>query len=225
MPAPIKLKPIHCEHVDFNCQIKKNEIDLQALYAALGPVLKRKKTLTKQLRLFVPIDAANADSDCHLHLTVEGSTEAEYLDLGLDLVTLSHPAPAKPGFPLTVENIGTWLGPVIKGDVAGAGYASLSYKGPNFKPVIPLPYSGVLPIESSVIQKASIAGLDVEVGESDIGLQRFFVYKPSSDIIRLTIIFSFTHAVNYALFGKLVERVAAISSILVIKEKHDAGVG
>lgn len=226
MPAPIKLKPIHCEHVAFNFRVKKAETDLQAFYTALGPVLKGKKSLPKRLRFFVPIDASNADSDCHLHLTVEESDEAEHLDLGLDLMTLSRPSVAKSGFPVTVENIGTWLSPFVKGEFAGTAHAFLSYKGPNFRPVIPLPYSGVVPIESSVIRKASIAGLDVEVGESDIGLRRFFMYKPSSDIIRLSIIFGFSHAVNYALFGKLVEKVAAISSVLVIKEKHhDAGVG
>ena len=225
MSAPIKLKPINCEHVGFGSRVKKGEIDLQTLRSALAPVLKRKKSSARQLSLFAAVDAANADSDCHLHLTVEPSAESEYLDVQLDLVTLHKPVPAKPDFPVTMETIGVWLGPSLKAEVSGSGFARFSYKGPNFKPAIPLPYSGVVPIESSVIRKSSIAGLDVEVGESDIGLRRFFMYKAGSDTIVLSIIFIFAHAINYTLFAKLVERATAISSVLVIKEKHDASVG
>ena len=225
MSVPIKLKPINCDHVGFHGRIKKGEIDLQTLRSALAPVLKRKKSPAKQFPLFAAVDAANADSDCHLHLTVEQSGESEYLEVGLDLVTLHNPVPAKPGSPVTIETIGTWLGASLKTEVAGAGYARFSYNGPNFKPVIPLPYSGVVPIESSVIRKSSIAGLDVEVGESDIGLQRFFMYKAGAGTIVLSIIFVFAHAINYTLFAKLVDRATAISSVLVTKEKHDASVG
>ena len=223
MSTPIKLKPFNCDHVAFNVPLKKDQIDLPRLYETLAPTLKRKRP-PRRLPLFVPIDAANPESDCHLHLAIENARTSEYVDLGLDLMALSRPSQAKADFPITVEGVGTWLGGSLKAELAGSGYATFTYTGSSFRPVIPLPYSGVLPIESSVIRKSSIAGLDVEVGESDIGLQRFLMYKPNADTIVLSIIFRFAHAVNYALFTKLVERAVAISSVLVIKEKQDASV-
>jgi hypothetical protein len=224
MSVPIKLKSLNCDKVALNVSLKKEAIDLPKLFDALLPALKRKKRGVPKLPFFLAVEAANPESDCHLHVTLRTSKTSELLSLELELVTLHSPSPAKPDFPITIENIGSWLGGSVKSEIAGSGFAGFSYTSPAFRSVIPLPYSGELPIESSVIRKSSIAGVDVEVGESDIGLQRFLVYKPKTDTIVLSIIFGFAHAANYGLFAKLIERAVAISSVLVLKEKQDASV-
>jgi hypothetical protein len=224
MSTPLKLKSANCQQITFTSRLKKANFDVAKLQASLVAAYPRKKEV-KRLPFFVPIEPANPETDSHLHLSVSRIADDESVELELELQTLSRPSQTKTNTPVTIENIGTWLGGSIEGELSGNVFASFYYTGKKFRPVIPLPYSGILPIESALIRKASIAGLDVQVDESDVGLRRFFLYKPSSDTIALSVIFDFTYGVNYALFGKVMEKALAISSVLVLKGKDETSVG
>jgi hypothetical protein len=145
-----------------------------------------------------------------------GSTSKEF-DLDLTLATLSG-GHKKAHASFNLENIGDWLGSCIKGDLTGAASAAFDYDGPHFKPVIPLPYTGIVPFESAIIRKSTITGIEVTVDESDIGLTRFLLFKPKANTIALEALFGFSHTVNYSMFVKLAEQAAAVGSVLVMRE-------
>ena len=215
--VPLKLKELHCERLGAFARIKKTKFQVDKLLKTLAAANPKKRGF-KRLPLFVPIEPLNSETDSHLHLLIQRSSTGEEFDLELILIPVSRRHEGSINPDISLENIASWLGSAIDGEIPFGGSATFEYKGGHFKPVIPLPYRGVIPIESAIVRKSSIAGVDVVVEESDIGLERFFLYKPNSDTLALSILFLFSHAVNYALFVKLFEQAQAISSLLVTKE-------
>lgn len=218
MPVPLKIQEIGCRVLSFSCRIEKKNFDLAAFTKTLSEALPKAKGI-KRLPIFLPIDPINPETDCHLHFSLAKREKGNTLNLGLELMPVKESSRA-PSEVVSIERIQGWLGRFISQKTSGIAYAIFQYDAPPYESVISLPRSGIVPIESALIRKSSVSGIEVTVEESDIGLRRVFISKSTSNKIELIAMFRFTHKVDYALFGQLADRAKKISALFVLKEKQ-----
>jgi hypothetical protein len=216
MRQPIKLKELNCDELAFRCLITKKDVDVDLLSKTFGERLAKAKGL-KRPPIFLAIDPMNRETDCHLHFTLAPTRKSDTLELCLSLHPLRKYSPP-PSEDISLEHIEDWLGSAVSKKLQGEATASFTFADPPYKSVIPFPRNGVFPIESSLIRKSSITGIELTIEESDIGLKRVFLSKPESDKIYLVGMFRFTHDVSYSLFTSLADYAHEVASLFVLKE-------
>ncbi len=216
MSDALKLKDFGCQHLSFECRLDKKHFDMPKFTTRLSELLPKTRGL-KRLPIFLAIDPINQETDCHLHLSLTQAHQANKLDLELELMPVKKQTPPI-SEEISIERIHSWLGSSVRTKVAGIGTADLEYDQPPYKSVIPLPRSGIVPIESALIRKSSVSGIEFAVEESDIGLRRIFISKRTSDTIHLAALFRFSYEMNYAMFTHLADCARRIAVLFVLKE-------
>jgi hypothetical protein len=217
MTQPLKLKEFGCDLISFQSQVERKDLNFEALKSKLAELAPRGKNAKRRLPIFLPVDPVNSETDCHLHFVLSTSRRKDAFELHLDLATVpKHKAPQNEDF--SVERIHNWLGTALKKPLSGMAFATFEYDEPPYSLVIPLPRSGIVPVESPLIRRSSITGIELGVEQSDIGLRRVFLSKSASSRIEVTAIFNFDHEVNYASFVRLTDYAKKVSTLFVLKE-------
>lgn len=216
MPEPLRIKDFGCQQLSFECRVKEREIDIAKLRRTLSEQAPKARHL-KRLPMFLPVDPINHETDCHLHFSLRRGRQSNGLDLELELMPVRQHRPPVSEI-LSIERIRDWFGGALRTNLSGLAFVVCEYGEPPYRPVIPLPRSGIVPVESALIRRSSISGIEISVEESDVGLRRVFLSRPTPAKIYLNAIFRFSHELNYGLFGQLVNRARKIAELFVVKE-------
>lgn len=227
MPDPIRMQEFGCDELSFGSKLGKGDFDLvkfAQILSGLRTKIKGTKQLptkkTTRLPIYFAINPTNRATDCHLHVLLSKGERKDELNLTFTL----HPIKKRPPPPpedFSMERIHSVFGSVVPRQLRGVASASYSYSAPPYKTIIPLPHTGIIPLESSLVRKSSVSGVEFTIEESDIGLREVFISTSPKNRITLVAWYRFTHDLNYGLFTRLAEYAARVSSLFVLKAEKE----